>query len=106
MANPYTGQDNRTMAEIYGDLLSPQAIRCEEIDGMESELYNYQRHSVAAMVQKETAPSAIADPLFIPVVGLDGQEFYLQPARMEILRERPFITQNRGGVLCEELGKK
>lgn len=103
---PFTEQDNRTMAEIYGDLLSPPSVPHKDIEGMESKLYGYQCDSVAAMVQKETAPTTIADPLFIPFFGLNRQKFYLQPARREILRERPLITQNRGGILCEELGKE
>jgi hypothetical protein len=73
-------------------------------EGMITVLRNYQRQSVAAMVQKETSPPTIADPLVIPIVGMNGQEFYLQPATMEILRERATVTQNRGGILCEEMG--
>ena len=107
------------MAEIYSDLPSPRispdhtvsdlaysVLSGEEIEGMRSRLYPYQRRSVAAMVQKETQPVDIPDPLFIPIVGIDGSEFYLQPATMEILQERPMVQQNRGGVLCEELGER
>src|SRR5882762_11828579 len=105
------------MAEIYGDLPSPHisldncapslthsVLSGDEIEGMRSKLYQYQRHSVAAMIQKETQPIDIPDPLFITIVGIDGSEFYLQPATMEILQERPMVQQNPGGVLCEELG--
>lgn len=77
----------------------------EEIEGLRSSLYTYQRRSVAAMIQKETRPADIPDPLFIPIVGINGREFYMQPSTMEILQERPMVQQNRGGVLCEELGK-
>jgi hypothetical protein len=76
------------------------------IEGMRSELYPYQRRSVAAMIQKETQPVDIPDPLFVPIVGIDGSEFSLQPATTEILQERPMVQQNRGGVLCEELGER
>lgn len=77
----------------------------DAIEGMRSDLYTYQRRSVAAMIQKETCPVDIPDPLFIPIIGIDGREFYMQPATMEILQERPMVQQNRGGVLCEELGQ-
>ena len=106
------------MAQIYSDLPSPcispdhpvsslthSVLSGDEIEGMRSELYPYQRHSVAAMIQKETQPLDIPDPLFIAILGIDGSEFYLQPATMEILQERPMVQQNRGGVLCEELGE-
>jgi hypothetical protein len=107
------------MAQIYGDLPSPRispdhtvsgltysVLSGDEIGGMRSKLYSYQRHSVAAMIQKETQPIDIPDPLFIPIIGIDGSEFYLQPATMEILQERPMVHQNQGGVLCEELGER
>jgi hypothetical protein len=112
-------QDNRTMTEIYSDLPSPHispdhtvsslihdVLSGEEVYGMRSKLYPYQSRSVAAMIQKETQPVDIPDPLFISIMGIDGNEFYLQPATMEILQERPMVQQNRGGVLCEELGKR
>lgn len=57
------------------------------------------------MIQKETCPAYIPDPLFISILGIDGREFYMQPSTMEILQERPMVQQNRGGVLCEELGE-
>jgi hypothetical protein len=44
------------------------------------------------------------DPLYIPVTGMDKSVSYLQPATMEILRERPMVAAHHGGVLCEELG--
>jgi hypothetical protein len=107
------------MAEIYGDLPSPRILQDhnmsnltrsvlfgDEIEGMRSKLYHYQRRSVAAMIQKETQPVDIPDPLFMPIPGNDGSEFYLQPSTMEILQERPMVQQNRGGVLCEELGEQ
>ncbi|KII88156.1 hypothetical protein PLICRDRAFT_175794 [Plicaturopsis crispa FD-325 SS-3] len=102
--------DVRTMAEIYGDLPSPEVDEevlsgITHIKGMRSVLYPYQRRSVAAMMQREHSPRDIPDPLYVPIVGMTGQDtFYLQPAHMEVLRDRPRVTQNRGGVLCEELG--
>lgn len=111
------------MAEIYGDLPSPQITtssipsECGNIVGrllnfrddlgglgMRSTLYKYQRRSVASMLQKELDPRDVPDPLFIPLVGVNGEEFYFQPGTMEILRERPMVAPNRGGILCEELG--
>ena len=108
------------MAEIYSDLPSPSIIpqipknhlinriySGEKIYGMRNgqfPLYGYQRRSVAAMIQKETHPVDIMDPLFIPITGIDGKVFYLQPSSMEILKECPVVQQNRGGVLCEEMG--
>jgi hypothetical protein len=74
------------------------------IPGLKSTLHQYQRRSVAAMLQRELDPGTVPDPLYIPILGIDGREFYLEPATMEILRERPSVSQTRGGILCEEMG--
>jgi len=76
----------------------------DPIAGLRSRLYPYQRESVSAMLFKEMSDSDVPDPLYIPVTGLNKMVFYLQPATMEILRERPMIAAHHGGVLCEELG--
>lgn len=102
------------MAEIYGDLPSPivhsdSKLVCSVLAGddvgMRSTLYSYQRRSVAAMIEKEIARNDIPSPLYITITGINGRDFYLQPATMEVLQERPMVQHNRGGVLCEELGK-
>lgn len=110
------------MAEIYSDLPSPQVdlskpgphpdallavevIERREVRGLRSPLYRYQQDTVAAMIEREINPRNAPDPHFIPLTSMDGKVFYFQPARMEIMRERPIVTQNRGGVLCEELGR-
>lgn len=104
------------MPEIYSDLPSPvvnpdlagpltaRLLAGCPIDGLESVLHSYQRRSVAAMVQKELYACKIPDPLYVPITGVDGKVFYLQPTKMEVLRECPYVASNRGGVLCEELG--
>ncbi|GBE90165.1 hypothetical protein SCP_1900140 [Sparassis crispa] len=99
--------DNRTMAEIYSDLPSPETPvddSLHNIPGMCSTLYSYQRQSVATMLARELHPPLVSDPLYIPISGIDGDVFFLQPATMEILRECPQVEQARGGILCEELG--
>ncbi|KAI0306693.1 P-loop containing nucleoside triphosphate hydrolase protein [Multifurca ochricompacta] len=115
--------DNSTLAEIYSDLPSPMldlssqpsessslndmiygVMLSQQIAGLRSRLYPYQRESVSAMLLKEMSESNVPDPLYIPVTGLNKTAFYLQPATMEILRERPMIAPHHGGVLCEELG--
>ena len=113
-------QDDRTLAEIYSELASPvpkiapswQELSNRLLDfqddlsglGMRSKLFDYQRRSVATLLQKEMDMSAVPDPLYISKVDLQGNIFYLQPGRMEILRERPMVTPARAGILCEELG--
>ena len=57
------------------------------------------------MIVKEMSDTVAPDPLYIPIIGLDKTVFYLQPATMEILRERPMVATHHGGILCEELGE-
>lgn len=56
------------------------------------------------MLLSEMSESDLPDPLYIPVTGLNNTAFYLQPATMEVLRDRPMVAAHHGGVLCEELG--
>lgn len=110
------------MAEIYGDLPSPKVdlltaknhqdseiasgiLEGLSVPGLRSEPYNYQRTTVATLLDREINPGNAPDPHYVPLKGVDGKVLYLQPAKMEILRERARIAQVRGGVLCEELGK-
>ncbi|KAJ7481065.1 SNF2 family N-terminal domain-containing protein [Mycena galericulata] len=111
-----------TLSGIYETLPSPQPLATSEaaltpisrrlLDfsdelnnlGLRTTLHKYQRRSVAAMVQKEMDLRDDPDPLFLPVVGLNKKEMYLQPGTMELLLERPQVAPCRGGILCEELG--
>ncbi|KAI0070956.1 hypothetical protein K474DRAFT_1776489 [Panus rudis PR-1116 ss-1] len=110
-------KDDRTMAEIYSSLSSPSTefddekigpiasnVLEDNVLGLRTKLYPYQRRSIVAMLEKELNPSSVPDPLYIPIKGMDGKEFYLQPATLELLAERPRMQQVRGGILCEELG--
>ncbi|KAF8891332.1 SNF2 family N-terminal domain-containing protein [Infundibulicybe gibba] len=110
----------RTLADIYGDLASPNvdtatapmeiARRLLDFDdnldglGMRTTLYRYQRRSIAAMIQKELDLRDTLDPLFISLRTIRGDTFYFQPGTMEVVREPPMVSPGRGGVLCEELG--
>ncbi|KZT69833.1 hypothetical protein DAEQUDRAFT_726146 [Daedalea quercina L-15889] len=99
--------DTRTMAEIYNDLRSPKPpakFTVDNIPGMRSKLYPYQTETVSTMLAWELEPSSVADPLYMPVTGIDGAVYYLQPETFELLQECPRVVQTRGGILCEELG--
>ncbi|KAH9848857.1 P-loop containing nucleoside triphosphate hydrolase protein [Lenzites betulinus] len=97
--------DNRSLMDIYNTLTSPSATPTKgRIPGLRTKLYNYQRRSVATMIERETNPGTIEHPLYVPMKGMDGRVFYMQPATMEILSELPRVSAVRGGILCEELG--
>ncbi|RPD56352.1 hypothetical protein L226DRAFT_538078 [Lentinus tigrinus ALCF2SS1-7] len=97
--------DNRSLLDIYNDLPSPApGTLVGEIPGLRSELYEYQRRTVSTMAARETFRGSVEDPLYLPICGMDGRTFYMQPATMEIVMERPRISTVPGGILCEELG--
>ncbi|KAG1728635.1 SNF2 family N-terminal domain-containing protein, partial [Suillus paluster] len=99
--------DNRTMAEIYSDLPSLVSSTIDvgqEIRGLRSALYEYQRQSVAVMIEKELSNQPVQDPLYIPISSMDGKCFYFQPSTLSAARECPTVARCKGGILCEELG--
>ncbi|KAI9068581.1 hypothetical protein FKP32DRAFT_1587558 [Trametes sanguinea] len=97
--------DNRTLLDIYNTLPSPLHFTTDlHIPGLRTTLYQYQRRSVASMVARETNSGSIENPLYLPIQGVDGKQFFMQPVTMEILTERPRVTAAPGGILCEELG--
>ena len=99
-------QDNRSLLDIYNDLPSPNPERLiEDIPGLGSTLYGYQRRTVSAMAAREAFRGSVPDPLYLPIKGMDGKTFYILPSTMEIVSECPRISSVRGGILCEELGQ-
>ncbi|KAH9950194.1 SNF2 family N-terminal domain-containing protein [Amylocystis lapponica] len=99
--------DNRSMIDLYAALPSPVGVPeyfLREVPGMRSILYTYQARTVSAMMAREVRKDTVPDPVYIPIKGIDGGIFHLQPTTMEILRECPRVEQARGGILCEELG--
>ncbi|KAJ6531108.1 P-loop containing nucleoside triphosphate hydrolase protein [Mycena capillaripes] len=111
-----------TLTGLYEDLPSPQSLVTAASTPMTRRLldfsdelanlgfrpnfhlHRYQRRSVAAMVQKEMDLTDDPDPLFLPITGMNNEQFFLQPGTMEVLSQRPRVAPCRGGILCEELG--
>ncbi|KAI5122210.1 hypothetical protein M0805_002699 [Coniferiporia weirii] len=97
--------DQRSLAQIFSELATTKVDVClPDIPRLRTLLYDYQRESVATMLEREAPGKDIDDPLYIPVKGMRGERFYFQPASMELLLARPRLSQSRGGFLCEELG--
>lgn len=103
------------MAEIYNDLDSPvvpdtcvplarRIANGQQVWGLRSQLYGYQRRSIAVMIDRELNHLPVQDPSFVTVCGMRGEKYFFQPSTMIILRERPMVFNCRGGLLCEELG--
>ena len=100
-------QDGRSLSQLYNELSLNKDdfnVSLPSIKGLRSNLYQYQRASVAAMMHKETNKKPITDPLYVELKGVKGDAIYCRPGDMEILYERPLAAQCQGGLLCEELG--
>ena len=106
------------MAEIYSDLPSPvlgplvnektqlshHIASGNAIWGLRTNLYGYQRHSVAGMLYRESSTHPVPDPLYIPISSISGTCFYVRPSTMTVFRDCPMFSPSRAGILCEELG--
>lgn len=99
MLRVFDGETHNTINELTDRILG------QKIAGLQTNLYRYQRHSVAFMAQKELDPGSCADPLYVGVLGLDNRTFYVQPGTLEVLQNPPQATGTPGGILCEELGR-
>lgn len=74
------------------------------IPGLKSRLFPYQARSVAAMIQRETAPEKVLDPRFERRMGPEGVEYFYNPRDM-IFRQHPIYYEgSRGGILAETMG--
>lgn len=74
--------------------------------GLRSTLRDYQKRSVSTMFSREQQRgSLILDPCYVVISSISSsKQFYLQPATLELVRERPEIVAPSGGILCEEPG--
>ena len=75
-----------------------------EITGLRTILYPYQTRSVAAMLQKESAPLRMADPRMLPYLSLCNRHFYYDREEGRLLEDPDMYEDERGGVLAETMG--
>ena len=77
----------------------------EEVPFLQSCLYGYQQETISTMIDLEQPNVLKDDPLYVSIDSdLSGGRFYFQPTIMQFLSSCPQTIQNRGGILCEELG--
>ncbi len=114
-------QSSDTLSDLYDSLPSPKIdySRCSQetvnlidkvlsssgIKFLKSSLFQYQKETVAKMIQQELHPGSDIDPLYLPLLSIiDHNTFYFQPTTIEVLRYPPLMAQCHGGILSEELG--
>lgn len=96
------------MVQIFSDLSSADGPNnaLPEIPYLRSQLYDYQKESLGAMLRREEPNAFTDDPLYIRVLDMRDEVFFLQPSILGIYASCPQIFRSQGGFLCEELGQQ
>lgn len=88
--------------------ISNEAIQsvfgCDELHGLRTKLYPYQRRTVASMIKREVQPERALDPRFQSLEGPTGQHFYYDRETGMLLRDQRTYEEARGGILGESMG--
>jgi hypothetical protein len=74
------------------------------IRGMKNPLYDYQKKTVATMLQRELAPNNIPDSRLGRIKGPTGQVYHLDFETLELFLEPRKYEDVRGGILAEDTG--
>jgi len=114
------GTDEPSVFQLFNSLPSPNPqpeaiadayiqeamgrILENNVDGISSQLYMYQRRSAAMMLQRETAPEQILDPRLATLVDQLDNVWYCDNTMGTILREPRFYEAARGGICAETMG--
>ncbi|KAK7943708.1 uncharacterized protein PG986_012821 [Apiospora aurea] len=75
-----------------------------KIFGITTTLIPIQRKSVAEMLRRELAPRQVLDPRLLERTDQNGNFWYSDFVKGEVLREPRYYDAVRGGLLCEEMG--
>lgn len=111
---------NMTLAQIYNDIESPkatyasteftrhetlamEAIRSNQIPGLDSQLYPYQIRSVLSMFRRELRPAQMLDPRLIKVRAV-YDNLYLEVDQHRFWKTPATYDTPKGFILGEEMG--
>lgn len=74
------------------------------LPGLNTQLYPYQKRTVATMIKREVEPRRALDPRFQPLTGPTGQTFYYDNLTIMLLRDGREYSEACGGILGESMG--
>ncbi|EHY58093.1 hypothetical protein HRR83_005049 [Exophiala dermatitidis] len=86
------------------DQQAMSAIFEDDIPGLKTTLYQYQKRSAAAMLQREANPGKSLDPRKPRYKDIHGKEFYLDVLEGVLLSHPYLYSEPRGGILAETMG--
>lgn len=93
--------------EKIGDFYAQDAaheLLGDEVAGLKSDLYPYQRRSAAVMLQRESQPERVLDPRLVKVKDQYGNPWYYDRVNGYGLHEPRTYDGVNGGILAEEMG--
>jgi hypothetical protein len=76
----------------------------DEVVGLRTELYPYQRRSAAVMLERESQPYRVLDPRLVKAIDQHGQPWYYDRVNGFGLLEPRHYDGVNGGILAEEMG--
>lgn len=79
-------------------------LESARLPGLNTELYPYQKRTVATMIKREVEPDRALDPRFQPLKSPSGQTFYYDNVSITLLRHRREYSEACGGILGESMG--
>ena len=86
---------SRSIRSVYED---------NSLSGLITQLYPYQKRTVAEMIRREVQPNKALDPRFQSLVGPTGQIFYYDNIARVVLKDKREYEEVRGGILGESMG--
>lgn len=84
------------LLKLYDAIPSPVSRSCK-VEGISSELFPYQKRSLAQMLEMEAPSKNIS-------MGVPFKGGYLDSSTFEVLETPGFFTTARGGILAENMG--
>lgn len=83
--------------------LLQEILEADTIRGMKTKPFEYQKESIAMMLQRELAPTRTVDSRLKAMRTPTGEEYFLDQETCELFLEPSYYEDVRGGCLCEEM---
>lgn len=94
---------DKLSADIYSEQAMADILQ-DNVDGLKTRLYSYQKRSVATMLQKEACPNKTVDSRKPQFTDLRGRAFYFDVLEGVLLSHPVLYSEPQGGILAETMG--
>ena len=103
LASPRPSPDSPEHNVNTADLLTT-VLSSPRIPGMITEPFEYQRRSIAMMIQREISPSKYVDSRLKVMHAPSGEVYYFDQETCEVFEKPVYYDGVCGGILAEEMG--